>query len=132
MDPARLKAVPLFASLSHKELERVAQWAEDVDVPEGKRIVGQDAFGYEFFVIEDGHAEVVQDGRQIRTLGPGDFFGEIALLEAERRTASVVARSPMQLVVLHRRDFRHMQRELPEVATKIEQAIRDRYRTPAQ
>jgi CRP-like cAMP-binding protein len=129
VDLAHLKTVPLFASLSRKELEQVAQWAEEVDVREGESVVGQDAFGYEFFVIEDGHADVVQDGRQIRTLGPGDFFGEIALLESDRRTASVVARSPMRLVVLHRREFRHIQHEMPDVAAKIEEAIRERFRT---
>ncbi len=130
MDAARLRNVPLFASLSKSELERVARWAEQVDIPEGRQIIAQDAFGYEFFVIEDGHARVTQDGERIRLLGPGDFFGEIALLEMERRTAAVVAESPMQLVVVHRREFKQMQREMPDVAEKIEQAIRERFREP--
>ncbi len=131
MDASRLKDVPLFASLSHREREQVARWADEVEVAEGRKIVPQDAFGYEFFVIEEGEAEVVKDGELLRELGPGDFFGEIALLEAERRTASVVARSPMQLVVLHRRDFRHIQREMPKVAEQVEQALRERFRSPS-
>ena len=132
MDASRLKKLAPFEGLAQKDLEQVARWAEQVDVPEGKALVTQGQFGYEFFAIEDGVADVVQDGERIRELGPGDFFGEIALLETERRTASVVARSPMQLVVLHRRDFKYVQRELPGVASRIEQAIRERYRTPAQ
>jgi CRP-like cAMP-binding protein len=132
VDPSRLRDVPLFASLSHKELERVSRWADEVDVPEGKKLMIQDALGYEFFVIEDGHAEVSQNGERIRLLGPGDFFGEIALLETGRRTADVVAASPMQLVVMHRREFKQMQRELPDVAAKIERAIRERFREPPE
>jgi CRP-like cAMP-binding protein len=132
MDASRLRNVPLFASLSSKELERVARWADEVDVREGKQLMAQDALGYEFFVIEDGHAEVTQDGKRIRLLGPGDFFGEIALLETVRRTARVVAESPMRLVVMHRREFKQMQRELPDVAEKIEQAIRERFREPSE
>ena len=132
MDVARLKAVPIFAGLSDAELTHVARWTEEIDVPEGKQLIGEDAFGHEFFVIEDGHAEVLQDGESIRLLGSGDFFGEIALLESERRTATVVARSPMQLIVMHRRDFKQMEREMPAVAQKVEQAIRERFRTPAE
>ena len=131
MEASRLRNVPLFASLSNRELERVAGWTDEVDVPAGKQLMTQDALGYEFFVIEDGHAEVTQDGERIRLLGPGDFFGEIALLETGRRTADVVAESPMQLVVMHRREFKQMQRELPDVAEKIERAIRERFREPS-
>jgi CRP-like cAMP-binding protein len=132
VDASRLRNVPLFASLSNKELERVARWADEVDIPEGKQLMTQDALGYEFFVIEAGQAEVTRDGERIRLLGPGDFFGEIALLETGRRTAGVVAESPMQLVVMHRRDFKQMQREMPDVAEKIERAIRERFREPPE
>ena len=132
MDASRLKSLPMFASLSDKEREQVARWTDQIDVKEGKQLIGQDEFGYEFFVIEDGHAEVLQDGERIALLGPGDFFGELALLETERRTASVVAQSPMKLVVMHRRDFKHMQQEMPAVAQQIERAIRERFRTPAE
>ena len=132
MDASRLRNVPLFASLSNKELERVARWADEVDIPEGRQLMTQDALAYEFFVIEDGHAQVIRDGERISLLGPGDFFGEIALLETGRRTAGVVAESPMQLVVMHRRDFKQMQREMPDVAEKIERAIRERFREPPE
>ena len=99
-------------------------------MPEGKELTEQGRLGYEFFAIEEGSADVVQDGERIRQLGPGDFFGEIALLEGSRRTASVVATSPMTLIVMHRRDFRHMAHELPDVAERLEQAVRERLGRP--
>lgn len=126
MDAARLESIPLFADLSHREREQVARWADEVDVKEGRHLVDQGEFAYEFFVIEQGTAEVTQDGRHLGDLGPGDFFGEIALLEKERRTASVVATSDMTLIVMTGRDFREMAREMPEVAEKIRSAIRQR------
>lgn len=126
MDAARLESIPLFAGLSHREREQVARWADEVDVKEGRHLVDQGEFAYEFFVIERGTAEVTRDGRHLTDLGPGDFFGEIALLEEERRTASVVATSDMTVIVMTGRDFREMDREMPEVAEKIRSALRER------
>ena len=126
MDPAELKSVPLFASLSPHERRRLAEWADELDVPEGKYIVDEGRFAYEFFVIEDGRAQVVKGGQPIAELGPGDFFGEIGLLETERRSASVVARSPMRLIVMFEREFRQMAQEMPHVTEQIRQAIRQR------
>jgi CRP/FNR family transcriptional regulator, cyclic AMP receptor protein len=126
MDPARLKTIPLFASLSDREREQVAQRADEVDVAEGKHLIDEGQFGYEFFVIEEGNAQVRHGDETIAQLGPGDFFGEIALLEEQRRTASVIATSPMRAVVMFGRDFRQMESELPGVAARIRQAIEDR------
>jgi CRP/FNR family transcriptional regulator, cyclic AMP receptor protein len=126
MDPARLKSIPLFAELSEREREQVAQWADEVDVAEGKHLVEEGQFAYEFFVIEEGTADVRHGEETISTLGPGDFFGEIALLEHVRRTASVVATSPMRAIVMFARDFRAMEAELPGVAARIRQAIEER------
>lgn len=126
MDPARLKTIPLFASLSERERDQVAQRADEVDVAEGKHLIDEGQFGYEFFVIEEGNAQVRHGDETIAQLGPGDFFGEIALVEEQRRTASVIATSPMRAIVMFRRDFRQMESELPEVAARIRQAIEDR------
>jgi CRP/FNR family transcriptional regulator, cyclic AMP receptor protein len=126
MDTARLKTIPLFASLSEREREQVAHWADEVDVAEGKHLIDEGQFGYEFFVIEEGNAEVRHGDQTIAQLGPGDFFGEIALIEEQRRTASVIATSPMRAIVMFGRDFRQMESELPEVAARIRQAIEDR------
>lgn len=126
MDPARLKTIPLFASLSERERDQVAQWADEVDVAEGKHLIDEGQFGYEFFVIEEGNAQVRHGDETIAQLGPGDFFGEIALVEEQRRTASVIATSPMRAIVMFGRDFRQMESELPGVAARIRQAIEDR------
>jgi CRP-like cAMP-binding protein len=126
MDASRLKQLPLFASLSDKEREKVARWADEVDVPEGKHLVDEGQFAYEFFVIEDGTAEVRKGEEKLAELGPGDFFGEIALIESDRRTASVIASSGLRAIVMTRRDFRAMQTELPSVASTIRQALEER------
>jgi len=126
MDANRLKQLPLFASLSEKEREKVAQWADEVDVQQGKHLVDEGQFAYEFFVIEDGTAEVRKGDQKLAELGPGDFFGEIALLEEERRTASVIATTGLRVIVMTRRDFGSMQSELPSVAATIRQALEER------
>ncbi len=126
MDAARLKSIPLFAELSERERQQVARWADELDVPEGKHLVEEGQFAYEFFVIEEGTAEVRHGQETIAQLGPGDFFGEIALLEHIRRTASVLATSPMRAIVMFGRDFRAMEAAMPGVAARIRQALEDR------
>jgi CRP/FNR family transcriptional regulator, cyclic AMP receptor protein len=126
VDAARLKSIPLFAQLSDRERADVARFADEVAVPAGKTLAEEGEFAYEFFVIEQGTAEVTKDGRVLAQLGPEDFFGEIGLVEAERRTATVVAKSPMELIVIFGPNFRRLERELPELATQIRRAIRER------
>ncbi len=126
MDPARLRKLALFAELSDDERQRVARWAEEVEVPVRKHLVEEGELGYEFFVIQEGRAEVRRGDEVIGELGPGDFFGEIALLEEHRRNASVVASEPMRAIVMTRRDFNEMQAELPSVAAQIRQAVENR------
>src|ERR1051326_5240166 len=119
MDAARLKEIPLFSQLPEKQLKTAAQLADEVEVKEGTRLVDEGRFAHEFFVIEDGTADVVHDGTTVAALGPGDFFGEIALIKTERRTASVVAKTPMKLVVIFGPNFRSMASDLPAVQAKI-------------
>jgi CRP-like cAMP-binding protein len=126
MDAKRLEEVPLFAGLSKKERERVARWADEIDEPAGYRLVDQGKFAHEFFVLLDGVVEVIKDERHLTDLGPGDFFGEIALVGHERRTATVRATTPVRAVVMHARDFGAMRSEMPSVCDRIENAIRER------
>jgi cAMP-dependent protein kinase regulator len=126
MDESRLGSVPLFADLGRKERRQVAQWAEEIDVKEGAQLIREGEFGHEFFVIEEGTAEVEHDGHVLTELTKGDFFGEIGLVEHIRRTANVTATSPMRLVVMFEREFAAMEEELPEVAEKVKDAIRRR------
>ncbi len=123
MDARKLEGVGLFSTLSRQDLERIARWMDELDVPEGKELTSEGGYGHEFFVIEEGEASVRHGDREIATLGPGDFFGEIALLETERRTATVVSTSAMRLLVMFEREFKQMERELPAVADRVRSAI---------
>jgi CRP/FNR family cyclic AMP-dependent transcriptional regulator len=126
VDAARLASIPLFSDLSERTRAEVARYADEVAVPAGKMLAEQGQFAYEFFVIAQGTAEVTKDGRVLAQLGPDDFFGEIGLVESERRTATVVAKSPMELIVIFGPNFRRLERELPEIAAKVRTAIRER------
>jgi CRP-like cAMP-binding protein len=126
MDAKRLEAVGLFSSLSKQELGQLAQWTDEISVPEGQELATEGRFAHEFFLIEDGSAAVVQNGEPIAELGPGDFFGEIGLLETERRTASVIASTPMRVIVMFQREFKQMEQKMPAVADRIRSAIRAR------
>jgi CRP-like cAMP-binding protein len=126
MDAERLRGISLFAGLSNKDLGRLAAWTFEVDVPEGAELATDGRLAHEFFVIEDGTAAVWKDGVLLRELGPGDFFGEIGLLETARRTATVVATTPLRVIVMSRSEFRHLEQELPAVAKIVRAAIEER------
>ena len=127
MDAKQLQQIPLFAGLGKRERKRVAERAEEIDVPAGKRLAAEGDLAYEFFVIEDGTASVDVGGRRASTLGPGDFFGEIGLLESDhQRKATVVAETPMKLIVLTGADFRVLNREAPEIGETVGAAMRER------
>jgi len=100
-----LAAVPLFSACSKRELQMVAKSAERISVEAGKAIVREGAAGSEFFVILAGSARVERHGRQVNSLGPGGFFGDLALLDRAPRNASVIAETPMDLARLGQRAF---------------------------
>jgi voltage-gated potassium channel len=126
MDADRLRSIPLFEGLSRKELDQVGRWADELDVPAGRDLLDQGRLPHEFFVIEEGTVEVRQDRRPIATLGPGDFFGEIALIEGDRRTATVETTTPVRAIVMDSRSFGAMMDALPKVADRIREAGRRR------
>jgi CRP/FNR family transcriptional regulator, cyclic AMP receptor protein len=126
MDATRLKSIPLFSSLSDEELESIAPFAEEVQVPEGKPLVKQGQYSYEFMAIEEGRAEVLRDGEHVANLGPGDFFGEIGLLERDLRTATVVAKSPMKIVTLTGWDLKRMEKQVPQAVDEIRRVLQQR------
>src|SRR3712207_71264 len=106
MNEAQLTTVPLFASLSKKERRRVAAAADEIDVAEGRHLVDQGDWAYEFFAIEDGTAEVLRDGEHVADLHAGDFLGEMGVLGKSERNASVVATSPVTAIVLTAHELR--------------------------
>src|SRR5918996_1128403 len=89
----RLQGVPLFSALSKKELEQVDRAADELDVKTGQEVVTQGRTGHEFFLILSGEARVQRDGKDVATLGPDQYFGELALLDREPRSASVIAKT---------------------------------------
>lgn len=128
MDVTHLDGVPLFAGLSKKQRQLVAQHGDECDVPAGKELVHENGLGWEFFVIKAGEAAVRQGGETIRTLRPGDFFGEISSLEGPggRRTASVVTNSAMTAIVISSRDLRMIANDIPQVGTRLRSTIAER------
>ncbi|HEV3376781.1 MAG TPA: cyclic nucleotide-binding domain-containing protein [Thermoleophilaceae bacterium] len=126
MDEARLREIPLFAGLGKKERREVAKQADEVDVQAGRHLVREGEFAYEFFAIEEGTADVRRGEQLLGELGPGDFFGEMGLIEKATRNASVIATTPIRALVLTGPAFRHLERELPAVSKQIRRAIDER------
>ena len=121
-----LATVPLFSGCSNKELRRIATLADEIDLRTGKVLTTQGAPGREFFVLLDGTVDVVRDGERISTLGPGDFFGELALVSNIPRTATVTATSPIRALVVVDRDFRRLLKEDSTIAVKVLGAMAER------
>ena len=121
-----LGRAPLFESLSRDELRDLAKVTEDLEVDEGKVLCREGEAASEFFVIVEGQVEVTRDGRRLTTLGDGDFFGEIALIEHMRRTATVTAATPLRFFVLTSRSFWSLIDRQPEIERKILRALAKR------
>lgn len=114
MDSDRLKAIPLFSSMSEKALETVSVFASETSVTQGKRLVHEGDYSYELIVIDTGTADVVKGGEVIGSLGPGDVFGEMGMLSGARRTADVIATSPMHLITLSKWDLKRISAEVSD------------------
>jgi CRP/FNR family cyclic AMP-dependent transcriptional regulator len=126
MDEKSLRSVPLFDSLSKGDRRTIAQHADEVDAPEGTQLVRQGEFAYEFFVIEEGTAEVVRDGERLAELGPGDFLGEMGIVDHAVRNATVTTTSPARVIVIDEQAFRSMRTLNPSVADRITAAVEER------
>jgi CRP-like cAMP-binding protein len=126
MNQARLKDVPFFNSMSEQDLAAVAQQADEISVASGTALAREGDLGEEFYVIESGTAEVTCGGAPVAKLGAGDFFGEIALIREERRTATVTATSPMVLIVLTGSSFRSLDSSRPEIREAVSKALAER------
>ncbi len=127
MDVAKLDGLQVFDGLSLDQLEMIAQYAVEVDVPEGKELVRDAALAWDFYVIEEGSAEVRRGQRTLGTLGAGDFFGEVGVMASDRRrTASVVTTSPMKAIRLTTHQLRMIAQESPDFAERLRAAIAER------
>jgi len=121
-----LKRVPLFAGCSKKELEHVAMVADEIDFTSGKRLIREGELGREFFILVGGTAEISRKGKAIDTAGPGDFFGEMALLADQPRNATVTTTSPVDALVVTARSFRDLIGDNPLIALKVMRAVAER------
>ncbi|MGH2492394.1 MAG: cyclic nucleotide-binding domain-containing protein [Candidatus Limnocylindria bacterium] len=124
-----LKAVPLFSACDDKQLDFIATQVDEVDFVAGRELCREGSAGGEFFVILSGTAEVRRQGRHLRELGPGDFFGEIALLDGGPRTATVTALGPMRCLVLSRGQFENVIRQNALIAVSVLQTLGERLRS---
>ena len=122
---ADLAGIPLFDALEPGDRASIASWFELEDVSPGVNLTGEGASGYSFYVLREGAATVTIDGDEVRTLCPGDFFGELALLGDGRRTATVTTASPSRVLVLFGTEFRRLQQEQPEIAARLESGLRE-------
>jgi CRP/FNR family transcriptional regulator, cyclic AMP receptor protein len=126
LDASQLKSIPLFADVPDEELGQIATFAQEVMVNEGRELVREGDFSYEFMAIEEGEAEVTREGAHLADLGPGDFFGEMGLLEKTLRNATVTAKTPMRLITLTGWDLKRMERHIPEAIERVRETLEAR------
>ena len=126
LDPSRLKRIPLFEKFSEDELRQIAPFAEETSAEPGNVLVREGDYSYQFVAIDEGTAKVTREGETVAELGPGDFFGEIGLLEKSFRTATVEATSPMRLITLTGWDMARVEKAMPEAIEQLHRTIEER------
>lgn len=123
-----LRRVPLFDGFSQRQLEQIAGLTEEVDVPKGRRLAAAGEAGHELFIIVDGEATVRTGDHRTMRLGPGEFFGEMSLIDGGPRSATVVAETPMKLFVVGHREFWSLLNQAPPLAVKVMRTLSQRLR----
>jgi CRP-like cAMP-binding protein len=118
-----LAGVPLLAGLGRRDLEEVGRLADEVDLPEGRVVARQGATADEFFVVIDGSVRCERDGQHLCDLGPGEFFGELAVLGEMPRTATVTTTSPTSLLVVGHREFHALLSKYPTVQGAVLKSV---------
>jgi len=121
-----LKGVPLFSKLDKKGLQAVALIADELDLPAGRELATEGDRGREFFVLLKGEAEVTKGGQSIATMKEGDFFGEIALVTKMPRTATVTAKTNVDVLVITERAFDNLVKHMPEIGRGVAEALMER------
>jgi cAMP-dependent protein kinase regulator len=126
VDVSQLKSIPLFQDVPDDDLLKVATFAELESHPDGAAVVTEGGYANDFYAIEDGTAEVERDGEHLADLGPGDVFGEQALLEGEQRSATVRATSPLRLIKISHWELDKMKRDMPAVVDELRRQVEAR------
>ena len=132
MDTDQLRHIPVFAALDDETLKGLTTFATETSVCAGKHLVKEGDYAYEFMAIVDGEADVIRGGEHVATLGAGEFFGEMAILEKTLRTASVVARTPMRLVTLSHWDLKRVGGAMSQIRQTHEERRRSNQRGPSR
>lgn len=126
LEPEKLKSISLFENFSEEELRQISPFAEQVEVDEGEVLAREGDYSYTFMGIEEGGVKVERDGETVAELGPGDFFGEIGLLEKSLRTATVTATQPTRLITLTGWDMARVEKAMPEAIERLHRVIEER------
>jgi CRP/FNR family cyclic AMP-dependent transcriptional regulator len=126
VDAAGISAITVFADLDEAQRDCIATACQELEVEAGTKLTEEGEFGYAMFAVTEGTAEVFKDGQLIRMLGPGDVFGEIAVFFGGVRTASVVAKTPMKLVMIFNGELHRLNRDAPDAAEKLRATVASR------
>jgi CRP-like cAMP-binding protein len=129
--PNELDSVPLFQTLPDNVRAKFATWVSELSVPAGRVLAEEGDYAYDLFIIKDGTAEVTQGGQTVAELGPGEFFGEMGVIERAQRNATVVAKTPMTLLTLSGWDVKRLEAKSPEAMQELQSAIEQRRQASA-
>lgn len=121
-----LKRVPLFSGCSKAELAQIAMLADELTLPADTKLIREGEIGHEFFALVDGEVDVTRQGKPVKHLEGGTFFGEMALVSSRPRNATVTATTPVRVLVVHESGFRRLLHDSPKVQLKVLQTLADR------
>ncbi len=126
MDVSQLKSVDLFAEVPDEALSKIAPFTKVDEFAEGREVVKEGGFANDFYVITEGTAKVERDGEHLADLGPGDVFGEQALLEKQQRSATVTATETLRVIKIEHWELSRMKKAMPEVVDQLQQTVAER------
>lgn len=126
MDVSQLKRTSLFADVPDESLAKIAPFTKVDEFAPGKVVVKEGGYANDFYVIEEGKARVERAGDKIAELGPGDVFGEQALLEKQARSASVIAEDTLRVIKIEHWELSRMRKSMPDVVDQLQKQVEER------